>query len=137
MQSSASYHVFRLSPSADLKASLVQFVKDNQIEAGIVVSCVGSLMQYNLRFAGQTAGHREKGSFEILSLTGTVSTQGVHLHIGLADAHGNTVGGHLLDDNLIYTTAEITLAHLHDLRFSREVDPRYGYQELKIEPYKP
>jgi predicted DNA-binding protein with PD1-like motif len=120
-----------------LKASLVQFVKDNQIEAGIVVSCVGSLMQYNLRFAGQTAGHLEKGSFEILSLTGTVSTQGVHLHLGLADAHGNTVGGHLLDHNLIYTTAEITLAHLLDLRFSREVDPRYGYRELKVEPYKP
>jgi predicted DNA-binding protein with PD1-like motif len=116
---------------------LVQFAEDNRIEAGVVVTCVGSLEQYNLRFANQKEGQLKMGFFEILSLTGTISLHGVHLHLPIADAHGQTVGGHLQEGNLVYTTAEIAVAQLHELKFLREIDPRYGYRELKVEPNKP
>lgn len=35
--------------------------------------------------------------FEIVSLTGTLSRHGAHLHIAIADFQGNVVGGHLMD----------------------------------------
>lgn len=43
-----------------------------------------------------------------------------------------TTGGHLLDANLIYTTAEIAIAELPELVFDRVLDSTYGYQELQI-----
>ena len=36
-------HVIRLKPGEDLKASLSDFVSRNKIEAGWIVTCVGSL----------------------------------------------------------------------------------------------
>ena len=134
MKSGAIFHVFRLKPREDLKESLMAYAKDNLIQAGAIVTCVGSLEQFNLRFANRTQGVLKKGYFEILSLSGTVSASRTHLHISLADHDGDTIGGHLLHDNLIYTTAEIVIAEISDLRFFPETDSQYGYQELGISP---
>jgi uncharacterized protein len=132
MISDADFLVFRLRPHDDLKMKITQIVHEQNIKAGVVVSCVGSLEQFNLRFANQPAGTSREGYFEILSLTGTVSTAGVHLHLTIGDNHGDVTGGHLLDRNLIYTTAEITIAILRDVEFKRELDTTYGFHELTI-----
>jgi predicted DNA-binding protein with PD1-like motif len=124
--------VFRLKPHEDLKKSIQQFASANKIKAGAIVTCVGSLEQYNLRFANQQNGSKASGHFEILSLTGTFSETSMHLHLSLGDSTGKTVGGHLLDENLVYTTAEIVIVEITDLEFQREVDSTYGYPELVI-----
>jgi len=123
---------FRLKPKQDLKKSIVEFARENNIQAGIILTCVGSLEQINLRFANQKKGELKKEFFEILSLTGTFSGSSCHLHISLSNKNGQTIGGHLLDDNLVYTTAEIVVGELPDLKFSREIDDSYGYLELAI-----
>jgi len=132
-------YVLRLKPHADLKQSIFEFAKANKIKAGAIVTCVGSLEQYNLRFANQQNGTKATGHFEVLSLSGTFSDSSMHLHLSVADSTGKTIGGHLLDENLVYTTIELVIADLTDLEFTRETDSTYGYQELVIKkkPEKP
>jgi uncharacterized protein len=125
-------HAVRLHPGDDLKKRLQEFVKENSIQAGWIVTAVGSLRQHQIRFANQPGGKIALGFFEIVSLTGTLSVFGVHLHISVSDEMGRTIGGHLLDDNLIYTTAEIVIGETQHLSFCREMDPITGYRELVI-----
>ncbi|MGZ3949956.1 MAG: PPC domain-containing DNA-binding protein, partial [Flavisolibacter sp.] len=70
--------------------------------------------------------------FEIVSLTGTVSVNGCHIHISISDETGRTIGGHLLEGNVVYTTAEIVIQESEDLIFSREMDVATGWKELQI-----
>jgi uncharacterized protein len=123
---------FRLAPHQDIKKSLIEFARENKIKAGCIITAVGSLEQMNLRFANQEHGTLKTGYFEIMSLTGTFSETSSHLHMSVSDHTGNTIGGHLLDDNKVYTTLEIVVAELTDLEFAREKDPAYGYSELVV-----
>jgi predicted DNA-binding protein with PD1-like motif len=51
----------------------------------------------------------------------------------VSDEEGKMVGGHLMDGNRIYTTAEVVLGCLDDLySFSRVYDARTGFPELVI-----
>jgi predicted DNA-binding protein with PD1-like motif len=125
-------HVFRLRPHQDLKREIHAFANDNNILAAVVVTCVGSLEQYNLRFANREIPTQCKGHFEIISLSGTLSGTSMHLHIAVSDENGKTIGGHLMDENYIYTTAEIAILEFSDVEFLRETDPTYGYHELVI-----
>ena len=127
-----TFHVFRLKPHRDVKEAIISFAKENGIKAGAIVSCAGSLEQYNIRFANQPDGVFKKGFFEIVSLSGTFDASSSHIHISVSDDKGNTIGGHLMNNNLVYTTAEIVVVEITDIEFKREVDPTYGYQELVV-----
>lgn len=129
-------YAFRLQPHDDLKQCILQFASINALKAGAILSTVGSLEQYNIRFANQPAGTIGKGFFEIISLTGTFSESSCHLHICLSDEKGQTFAGHLLDENLIYTTAEIVAVSLDDLDFQRITDNTYNYMELVVNRLK-
>jgi predicted DNA-binding protein with PD1-like motif len=67
-------------------------------------------------------------------LVGTLSLEGIHLHLAIADAQGHTRGGHLMPGCLIHTTAEIAIVGLDGVRFRRLPDEQTGYRELVIEP---
>ena len=136
MHSASIVYVFRLRPHEDLKKSIVQFARDNHIKAGIVITCVGSLEQFNLRFANRQAGTSQKGHFEIVSAVGTFSDTASHIHVSVANGDGEIIGGHLLEENFIYTTAEIAVASLTDLEFDRQPDSTYGYHELLVKEKK-
>jgi uncharacterized protein len=125
-------HVFRLKPGQDLKREIEAHVKAHNIEAGWVMTCVGSVTQYHLRFANQPQGTKGNGHFEIVSLVGTISINGHHLHMSVSDSTGRTIGGHLLDSNFIYTTAEIVIGEGKQLVFTREKDGTTEWEELKI-----
>ena len=125
-------HALRLQPGQDLKKELESFVTRSRLRAGWILTCVGSLTQVHLRFANQSTGTIRKGYFEIVSLVGTLCPEGVHLHLCVADEQGMTTGGHLLDNNLIYTTAEIVIGETPSLEFKREEDASTGWRELVI-----
>ncbi len=124
----------RLYPGQDLRKTLLKFCLDRQIDAACIVTCVGSLKQATLRFADKPSGTALSGPFEIISLEGTLSRHGGHLHIALSDGDGKVIGGHLLDGSSIHTTAEIVLGLLGGIAFKRKFDERTGYKELSIEP---
>ena len=128
----ARFHAFRLLPGQDLKNEIEAFVRKEQIRAGWVASGVGSLTDYHIRFANCKDGEHGKGYFEILSLSGTVSVSGVHLHLSIGDQKGHVTGGHLLTGNLVYTTCEIILAEIENLEFTREKDGTTSWPELQI-----
>lgn len=130
------HKVIRLKPGEDIKKSLDSLVLKENIQAGWVVTAVGSLAQYHLRFANQESGTQEYGHFEIVSLVGALSVQGSHLHISISDSTGRTVGGHLLEGNLIYTTAEIVIGISDELIFKREQDGTTPWKELQVEQKK-
>jgi predicted DNA-binding protein with PD1-like motif len=134
MASDLKVHVFRLKPHQDLKKSILEFAHTNGINAAVLLTCVGSLEQFHVRFADQKTGYRQTGRYEIVSLTGMFSASEGHFHLSLSDASGKVTGGHLLDENLIYTTAEIAIAELTDVTFHRELDSTYGFKELVIKP---
>jgi predicted DNA-binding protein with PD1-like motif len=136
ISSGAKAYAFRLKPKDDLKKSILAFAEENKIRAGSIVTCVGSLEQFRIRFANQRNSELKKGFFEIVSLTGTFSNTSCHLHISISDLTGITIGGHLLDDNIVYTTAEIIILELTDFEFKRELDSTYGFNELVIEKRK-
>lgn len=120
----------RLGPGQDLKQELLRLAASQDWQAACVVTCVGSLRQANIRFAEASEGHAWQEKLEIVSLVGTFSAEGGHFHISLSDGSGKTVGGHLLDGNLVYTTAEIVVMPLPHYRFPRLPDPATGYPEL-------
>ena len=126
----------RLKPDRDLRQSLKEFALENEIQAGFVLSAIGSLKQAAIRFADQPKSEVLPGRFEILSLNGTLSINGLHLHIAIADSTGRTIGGHLDNGSIIYTTAEIVIGESEDLLFSRSPDPQTGFLELDIQPIK-
>jgi predicted DNA-binding protein with PD1-like motif len=126
-------HVIRLKPGEDLKKSILQFVTNNNIKAGWIGTCAGSLTQYNIRFANQNKPSSDTGHFEIVSLTGTLSINGSHLHISISDSTGKTIGGHLLDNNIIYTTAEIVIQESTRHVFTRKNDGTTPWEELQVE----
>ncbi|GAB3948635.1 DNA-binding protein [Spirosoma harenae] len=123
---------FRLRPEQDLNKEIQAIVRQERIGAGAILTCVGSLTDVKLRLANQTIINEWKGHFEIVSLVGTLSTNGSHLHLSVSDSTGKTLGGHLVDGCKIYTTAEILIGVIPDIIYSREPDPTNGYRELVI-----
>lgn len=125
-------YTFRLKPGHDLFDSIEFFVRERKIQAGCVLSSVGSLTHYTLRFANQAAHAEGDGHFEIVSMTGTISIHGSHLHVSISDEQGKTMGGHLVPGCKIYTTAEIVLAVFDDIVYKREYAEDSGYEELAV-----
>ena len=128
-----SFVPLRLKPHADLRRSVEEAARDG-VGAAFVVSGIGSLSGATLRMAGVDAESRLAGSFEIVCLSGTITSDGAHLHMAIADPSGRLVGGHVCYGNEIRTTAEILLAPLPEWRLARELDVATGFKELVVHP---
>lgn len=127
-------YALRLRPGQDLRRELEKFTKERGIKAGFVVTAVGSLQKASLRLADRSDATGFEGKFEIVSLVGTLTQDGVHLHASISDGAGRTVGGHLVEGCLVYTTAEIVIGEASGMEFRRETDKSTGYKELTIRP---
>ncbi|MBL8049791.1 MAG: DNA-binding protein [Anaerolineales bacterium] len=126
-------HTFRLKPEQDLFDSIEEFVKEHNIQAGVILSAVGSFTHATLRLANKSTYNEYDGYFEIVSITGTVSIHGSHIHISISDGEGKTIGGHLVSGCKIYTTAEIVIAEFEDVVYKRELyENDSGYEELSV-----
>ena len=125
-------HVFRLTKGADLKKSIADYCKAHAIEAGYIVCCVGCVYEVQVRTAGGKSYFHDVQPYEIVSLVGTLSKDGVHLHIALSAKDAHTIGGHLMEGTLIDTTAEIVLQELENYTFTRVWDECTGYKEISI-----
>ncbi len=125
-------HALRLKPGQDLTEELARWAKEHKIKAASIVSAVGSFKKINIRYANQPKMTAQEGFFEIVSLVGTFNEDSMHLHASVSNTKGETFGGHLASGNIIYTTAEIVIAELEDVTFTREQDPDSGYKELVV-----
>ncbi|XP_069579788.1 bifunctional protein GlmU-like [Brachyistius frenatus] len=136
--SSVRVHAVRFGPGEELLGSLQAFVEERRLRAPFIITCVGSVTKATLRLANATATNtnevlRLSGRFEIVSLVGTLNPD-AHLHVSLSDGAGGTVGGHVLGDLEVFTTAEVVVGEAVDLQFARRTDERTGFPELEVRP---
>ncbi|KAJ3281498.1 hypothetical protein HK104_011423 [Borealophlyctis nickersoniae] len=130
----------RLHPGEDLKNSLTTLVRAHNLRAPYIASAVGSLKRLQIRLAhdlkrGQNdVLTRDNECFEITSLVGTLSPEGMHVHLCVSDKAGNMIGGHLMEGCVVFTTCEIVVGELNEWSFTRELDPATGCKELVILP---
>lgn len=124
--------VLRLKPGEDLKESLQVVATERAIAAGLILTGIGSLERAALRLAGNSSSTAFDRRFEIVSLSGTLSPDGLHVHIAIADETGQMLGGHLVPGCRIATTAEIAIGVCSELAFSRPVDDMTGFRELAV-----
>jgi hypothetical protein len=131
-------HAFRLTPGTDLRAELERLTEAHALRAGCILSCVGSLSRARLRMPGAIGEAAVFKTFvepmEIMSLTGTLCADGVHVHISLARSDGGCIGGHLAQGCIVNTTAELVIGELLQVEFRRAADPVTGYKELVVSP---
>lgn len=124
----------RLRPGDDLRQALESALAERHASAAFVVSGLGSLTQAALRFAGRQSPDVLAGPLEILTLSGTLSADGAHLHASVADGRGGVHGGHVARGCIVRTTAEVLLALLPGVAFAREADSQTGHAELVVRP---
>ncbi len=125
-------HVFRLHPGDDLRRTIEDYARAQGLQAAVVLSCVGSLRHVRLRDASGVNIQEVAEDCEIVSVTGTVSAERLHLHISLSRENLSVFGGHLTEGCVIKTTAEVVLLELDGLRFGKVFDEETGYHELDI-----
>lgn len=122
----------RLSPGDDLRDALGRWLAAQRVEAAYVVQGIGSLSTVELRFAGVDDPTSLRGDYEILTLAGSLSPDGPHLHMSVSDAQGRVFGGHVAHGCIVRTTAEVLVMLLPDFSFSREHDAQSGFPELVV-----
>lgn len=125
-------HALRLEPGDDLRLSLEDFTMKSGIKAGFIAGAVGSLQRARLRFADAGVPNLIGGPLEIVSLSGTLSPDGAHLHLSASNAQGGILGGHVMSGCMIHTTAELVIGEATALAFKREPDAKTGYRELVV-----
>lgn len=119
MHSASKIYVIRLRPQEDLRMSLLELTSQRPIEAS----------------TNQKSGTKKNRSFGIFSCTATLAQPCCHLRLCAPDING-TLGGHLPDDTLVYTTAPTAITELPGLEFKRQPDPLYRYFELAVQEKK-
>ncbi|VEU43000.1 unnamed protein product [Pseudo-nitzschia multistriata] len=136
-------HPVRLKPGEDLVSSMEKTALSAMQKSGtasaFILSAVGSLESLTLRMANAI---NSNGNFvneirewnerlEVVSLVGTFSSEGKHLHMSVSDGQGNVYGGHVMSGK-IFTTLELVIGVILDVDFSRAQDPTTGYKELVV-----
>lgn len=129
-------HAFRLTLGQDIKKEITKYAMEHRIKAGVIISVVGCVSKAMIRMAGATPDHQQintyDGDFEVVSLVGTFSEKDCHLHICISDSEGKTIGGHMKGECLVKTTMEIVVGELTNIEFTRELDKKTGFEELKV-----
>lgn len=128
---------FRLKPGQFLKEEIEKRVKEHDIKAGVLLSIVAGLDKAVLRMAGSDVDDQTvkewNEPFEVVSGTGTISTEGSHIHVSLSDRQGNVIGGHLKNGCIVKYTAEIVIGIFDDVEYKRVYDEETGFKELVVE----
>lgn len=125
-------YAVRLTEGMDLKVEIEKIAVAEQIQAGVILSSVGCISKARFRVADGISIREIKKNLEILSLNGTISPKGVHIHISCSDSDGISFGGHLVEGNIVNTTCELVIGILESYKFDRKMDRHTGYEELTL-----
>ncbi len=124
----------RLNPGDDLRRALEDIVQRTDQPTAFVISGIGSLVDARLRFAGAESESLILGPLEIVSISGSITPDGAHLHMSVSDKDGRVSGGHACYGNIVRTTLEAVLVFLPAWALTREMDAATGFKELVVRP---
>lgn len=100
-----------LEAGSDVRRSLEQLALEHNA-GGFVLSVVGNLSQAAFACPGKSAPTVLAGELEIITLQGTISPDGVHLHLSFSDASCQVWGGHLEHGTLVLRGADLLVGLL-------------------------
>ena len=127
----------RLHAGEDVRQELESLAIRERLSAGVVLSAVGSLSEVCLRFANSDTLTELEGKHEVLTLSGTLGADGVHLHMTVANSKGECIGGHVVYGCQVYTTLELVIVSIPEVRFRRIFDETTGSKELNVSANQP
>lgn len=124
--------VGRLPYGKDLIQSVEYFCKSSSIQMA-TFSLIGAVSSYTIGAYDQKqqvyVTETEKACLEIVNCIGNISLMDekpfVHAHIVLGDEKGNTMGGHLFSETILFA-GEISLQELVGTPLERAYDERTG-----------
>ena len=100
-----------LGPGSDLRLSLERLAVERNA-SGFVLGVVGNLTRAAFQCPGRPQPTVLEGDLEIITLNGTISPQGVHLHLSLSDGDCQVWGGHLEPGTIVQKGADLLVGLL-------------------------
>lgn len=119
---------YHLSAGSDLLDCL-QRLAQHQGGQGFVLGVVGNLSQAAFLCPGQPEPTVVRGELEIITLQGTLTAEGVHLHLSCSDSACQVWGGHLEPRTLVLKGVDLLIGCLESVD-----DPRHAGVALQDEP---
>jgi predicted DNA-binding protein with PD1-like motif/glutaredoxin len=100
-----------LGAGSDIRRSLERLAVELNA-SGFVLGVVGNLSQASFQCPGQAGPTILEGDLEIITLQGTISPHGVHLHLSFSDGACQVWGGHLEPGTLVQKGADLLVGLL-------------------------
>ena len=101
----------KLAPGSDLRLSLEALAQKDGI-SGFVLGVVGNLTKASFQCPGQAEPTVLEGDLEVITLNGTFSPEGVHLHLSLSDGACQVWGGHLEPGTIVQKGVDLLIGVL-------------------------
>lgn len=101
----------KLAPGSDLRLSLEELAQREGI-SGFVIGVVGNLTKASFQCPGQAEPTVLEGDLEVITLNGTFSPEGVHLHLSLSDGACQVWGGHLEPGTIVQKGVDLLIGVL-------------------------
>ena len=101
----------KLAPGSDLRLSLEELAQRDGI-SGFVLGVVGNLTRASFQCPGQAEPTVLEGDLEVITLNGTFSPEGVHLHLSLSDGACQVWGGHLEAGTIVQKGVDLLIGVL-------------------------
>ncbi|QNI96887.1 PCC domain-containing protein [Synechococcus sp. RS9902] len=101
----------KLAPGSDLRLSLDELAQRDGI-SGFVLGVVGNLTKASFQCPGQAEPTVLEGDLEVITLNGTFSPEGVHLHLSLSDGACQVWGGHLEPGTIVQKGVDLLIGVL-------------------------
>ena len=131
-------HILHLSPGEDLLQGILDFIKQENIRYGVVMSGIGTLSK--CRFHGVTTAHLPAHDefydipdkpAEFAGLAGIIADYEPHLHMSLTifDNGFQSVTAHLEPGCRVLCLAEISILELDNVHMCRSMDEN-GIRQL-------
>tara|TARA_Y100001968_G_C19236364_1_gene657108 strand:+ start:276 stop:893 length:618 start_codon:yes stop_codon:yes gene_type:complete len=103
----------KLSPETDLLSSLHDLaIKQNS--DGYILGIVGNLSSASFQCPGRNQPEVLHGNLEIITLNGTISPKGSHLHLSISDTTCRVFGGHLERGSKVLKGVDLLVGFLND-----------------------
>ena len=101
----------KLAPGSDLRLSLEELAQ-REGSSGFVLGVVGNLTKASFQCPGQAEPTVLEGDLEVITLNGTFSPEGVHLHLSLSDGACQVWGGHLEPGTIVQKGVDLLIGVL-------------------------
>ena len=123
----------KLAPGSDLRLSLEELAQRDGI-SGFVLGVVGNLTKASFQCPGQAEPTVLEGDLEVITLNGTFSPEGVHLHLSLSDGACQVWGGHLEPGTIVQKGVDLLIGVLEQSEGSLKQQASTPRLEIAVLP---